>query len=119
MPEPKISSYDKMPDYVESMFNVFQIVNKKAEKQGDKRLKIICLVIFNYVKKMAKDYNVDLNMISQKESINLIPVFEYISHNNIELFDFSKIDLSDVDTSKNEDLERFVLSHVYYITQKI
>ena len=41
-------------------------------------------------------------MISQKESINLIPVFEYISYNNIELYDFSKIDLSDVDTSKNE-----------------
>jgi hypothetical protein len=108
-----------MSDYVESLFNVFQLVNKKAEKQGDKRLKMICLVIFNYIKKMAKDYNVDLTKISQKDTINLIPVFEYISHNNIELYDFSKIDLSDVDTSKNEDLERFVLTHVYYITQKI
>ena len=117
--EIKSSSYDRMPDYIESLFNVFQLVNKKAETQGDKRLKIICLVIFNYVKKMAKDYNVDLTTNSQPESINLIPVFEYISHNNIELYDFSKINVSDVDTSKNEDLERFVLSHVYYITQRI
>ena len=111
--------YDKMTDYIESVFSVFQLVNKKAENQGDRRLKMICLVIFNYVRKMAKDFNVDLTNITQHEMINLIPVFEYIAHNNIELYDFSKIDISDVDTSKNEDLERFVLSHVYYITQKV
>jgi hypothetical protein len=108
-----------MSDYIESLFNVFQLVNKKAETQGDRRLKMICLVIFNYIRKMAKDFDVDLSNIKEPESINLIPVFEYVSHNNIELYDFSKIDVSDVDTSKNEDLERFVLSHVYYITQKI
>ena len=50
---------------------------------------------------------------------NLIPVFEYISYNNIELYNFENIDISDVDMTKNEDLERFVLTHVYYITQKI
>ena len=59
----------------------------------------------------------DLKSISQKESINLIPFFEYISHNNIELYDFNKIKMEDVDTSQNADLERFVLTHIYYITQ--
>ena len=119
MSEPNRSVYDRMSDYIESLFNVFHLVNKKAENQQDRRLKMICLVIFNYIRKMAKDFEVDLSKINQPESINLIPVFEYIAHNNIELYDFSKIDVSDVDTSKNEDLERFVLSHVYYITQKI
>jgi len=47
----------------------------------------------------------------------MIPIFEYIAHNNIELYDFSKIEVSDVDTNKKEDLERFVLTHIYYITQ--
>jgi len=111
--------YDRMNDYIKSLFNVFQLTNKKAERQGDKRLKMICLVILNYVRKMAKDYNVDLTKINETDSINLIPVFEYISHNNIELYDFTKIDVSDVDTTKNQDLERFVLTHVYYITQKV
>jgi hypothetical protein len=111
--------YDKMSDYVESLFNVFQLVNKKAEKQGDKRLKVIALVLFNYIRKMSKDYNVDLKNVIEQDSINLIPVFEYITYNNVELYDFTKIDINDVDTSKNEDLERFVLTHVYYITQKI
>jgi predicted membrane-bound spermidine synthase len=111
--------FDKMPEFIESIFNVFKMINNKAEKQNDKRLKMISLVVFNYVRKMAKDYNVNLIELQQPEAINLIPVFEYISYNNIELYDFTKIDVSDLDVTKNSDLERFVLTHVYYITQKI
>lgn len=111
--------YDKMPEFIESVFSVFQMVNKKAETQQDKRLKMIALVIFNYVRKMASDFKVNLKTLETKEldSINLIPIFEYIAYNNIELYDFDKIDVNDVDTSKKTDLERFVLTHVYYITQ--
>jgi len=109
--------YDKITDYVISIFNVFQLVNRKATTQNDKRLKMISLVIYNYVRKMAIDNHVDLKTIEETKTINLIPIFEYISFNNIELYDFSKMDVSDLDTSKNEDLERFVLTHVYYITQ--
>lgn len=109
--------YDKMSDYITSIYNVFQLVNRKAEKQQDKRMKMVALMIFNYVRKLAKDNDVDLKTISEPDSINLIPIFEYIAYSNIELYDFSKIDVSDVDTSKNSDLERFVLTHIYYITQ--
>jgi hypothetical protein len=111
--------FDKMPEFIESIFNVFKMINKKAESQNDKRLKMISLVVFNYVRKLAKDYNVNLKDLPEPDAINLIPVFEYISYNNIELFDFTKIDINDVDVTKNTDLERFVLTHVYYITQKI
>lgn len=111
--------YDKMNDYIESMFNVFNLVNKKAEKQQDKRMKMISLVIYNYVRFMAKEYDVDLKTIIEPESINLIPVFEYIAANNVELYDFNNISIDDLDVSKKEDLERYVLSHVYYITQGI
>ena len=112
-------TYDKMPDFIESIFNVFQSANKTAEKRQDTRMKMIALLIFNYVRKMAIDNYVDLKNISEQETINLIPVFEYIAYKNIELFDFSNIDINDVDTSKTEDLERFVLTHVYYLTQQI
>ena len=111
--------FDKMPEFIESIFNVFKMINKKAESQNDKRLKMISLVVFNYVRKLAKDYNVNLKDLPEPDAINLIPVFEYISYNNIELYDFTKIDVNDVDVTKNSDLERFVLTHVYYITQKI
>lgn len=109
--------YDKMEDYVTSIFNVFQMVNKKAEQQQDKRMKMIGLCIFNYARFMSKEYEIDLKIISEPESINLIPVFEYVAANNIELYDFNNINMNDVDVSRREDLERYVLTHVYYITQ--
>lgn len=121
MSESNGKKFDKMSEFIESIFHVFKLINKKAENQKDKRLKILSLVIFNYVRKMSNDNNVilkDIKELNDSESINLIPVFEYISYNNIELYDFAKIDISDVDTSKNSDLERFILTHVYYITQK-
>ena len=109
--------YDKMEDFVTSIFNVFKMVNGKAERQQDKRLKIICLIIFNYVRYMAKEFDINLIHIKEEESINLIPIFEYVASNNIELYDFSNIDIDDIDVTKKDDLERFVLSHIYYITQ--
>jgi hypothetical protein len=109
--------YDKMDDYIKSVFNVFQMVNKKAVSQNDRRLKMIGLTIYNYVLYMSKEYGIDLKDIQEADKINLIPIFEYVSFNNIEFLDFSNIDINDIDIRKKEDLERFVLSHVYYITQ--
>jgi hypothetical protein len=109
--------YDKMNDYIISVFNVFQLVNRKAEQQQDKRMKMVGLAIFNYLRYMAKEHNVDLKNIIEPESINLIPIFEYVAANNIELYDFNTISMDDLDVSKKEDMERFVLTHVYYITQ--
>jgi len=109
--------YDKMQDYITSVFNVFQMVNRKAEQQQDKRLKVIGLTIYNYIRYMAKEYEVDLKGIVEPESINLIPVFEYIAANDIELLDFSNINMNDIDVTRKGDLERFVVSHIYYITQ--
>lgn len=119
MSNSEVKKYDNMQGFIESVFNVFQLVKNHAGKKNDKRMQMIALVIFNYVRKLASDNNVDLKSINEPESINLIPVFEYIAFKNIELFDFTKIDINDVDTSKPEDLERFVLTHIYYITQQI
>jgi UV DNA damage repair endonuclease len=109
--------YDKMDDYIKSIFNVFQMVNRKAEQQQDKRFKMIGLTIYNYARYMSKEYDINLKDINETEYINLIPIFEYVAANNIELLDFSNININDIDITKKEDLEKFVLSHVYYITQ--
>jgi len=109
--------YDKMDEYITSVYNVFQMVNRKAGEQQDKRFKMIGLTIYNYVRYMAKEHDIDLKDIKEPETINLIPVFEYIAANNIELYDFSNINMNDVNITIKEDLERFVISHIYYITQ--
>lgn len=111
-------SYDKMNDFIETVYHVFNIINNNADLNRDKRQKFIAVLILGYVSELAKKYNVNLKQIQNPLSINLIPFFEYINFKNIELFDFDKIKIEDVDVSKHEDIERFVLSHVYYITQK-
>lgn len=110
--------YDKMRDYAESIYHVFKMVNNKATKQQDKKMKYISVLIFKYLTKIVTENKINLNDVKEEENINLIPVFEYINFNNIELFDFNTIKMEDVDITKEEDIERFVLSHVYYITQK-
>ena len=109
--------YDKMNDYIESVFTVFKTVNKKADQKQDRKMKFIALMIYNYVLKTSKDNGVDLKTINDTDTINLIPFFEYVSYNNIEFFDFNKIKMEDIDVTKAADLERFVLTHIYYITQ--
>jgi hypothetical protein len=73
---------------------------------------------------LAKDNGVELSKINiknggeyEKTDIHLVTFFEYIAHNNIELYDLNKMDESDMDISKSDDIERFVLSHIYYLTQ--
>jgi hypothetical protein len=106
-----------MREYITSLCDVAQMVNKKGQEKREQRLIIISLLISNYVITLANKHNVNLREIKNNETANLTHIFEYISYNNIELFDFKKIDVNDVDTTKPEDLERFVLTHVYYITQ--
>ena len=76
------------------------------------------MLILGYVTKLAKDHDVNLKEIEEPVLINLIPFFEYITFKDIKLLEFDKVQVEDIDVSKSEDIERFILSHVYYITQK-
>jgi len=107
-----------MNEYIESIFNIFKMIKSKATSQNDNKMKMIALMVYKYVLKLSKDYGINLKDISEDTNINLLYFFEYISYNNIELYDFNKIKIDDVDTNKNSDLERFILTHIYYITQK-
>jgi hypothetical protein len=112
-----IRHYDKIPEYIESVLNIFKIIYKKSIEQKDNKLKMISHTIYNYITFMAKTHNINIKDDIEIEIINMIPIFEYISYNNIELYDFFKINITDLDVNKKEDLERFVLTHIYYITQ--
>ena len=101
--------YDKMRDFAETIYHVFKMVNDKADRQRDKKMKYIGALIFKYLSKIVTENKLNLKDVEEVSNINLIPVFEYINFN---------IKIEDVDITKDDDIERFVLSHVYYITQK-
>jgi hypothetical protein len=113
--------YDKMNEFIETLIHVFKMVKRMSVEKNSK-FKYIAMIIYNYIVRLAKDNNVDLTKlvitIDDTSTINLIYFFEYVSHNNIEFYDFEKIDNYNVDVNKKEDVERFILSHIYYITQK-
>lgn len=111
------TEYDKITEYAFSLFNIHKIICKKADSKNDTRLKAIAIIIYNYVLKIAIDNKLDLSIAEESETINLIPFFEYVTFHNIEFYDFNNIQITDVDTNNTLDLERFVLSHIYYITQ--
>ena len=121
-------AYDRMNEYIETIFHVYIMVVKMTRNavndRNNDKLKCISSVIYNYVRQLAKVNGVDLTKINVikdvetvKTDINLVPFFEYIAHNNIELYDFTKIEKTDMDVNNAADVERFVLSHIYYLTQ--
>lgn len=111
------NSYDNMIDYITSIYQVVLMITRKANERKDRRLIFIAMAISNYVRPLADKYKVKLKDIVEPSKIVLIPIFEYIAANNIELYNFSLISDTDFDVSKSENIERFILTHIYHITQ--
>ena len=110
--------YHKSKEYIGTICSVSDMLSKKATISDNVRLKAISQVIINYTLKIIKETNTDIEGLNKDEYINMVPFFEYVSFNNIEFFDFNKMQPQDIDVNSEADLERYVLSHIYYITQK-
>lgn len=111
--------YDKMKEYIETIWSVFHIIKDKAREQQDKKLEMIALVIFNYVSYMAKTNNIQFSELKQEKIIDLTPFFEYMTKNDILLYDLNNINMTDIDVKNKADIERYVLSQIYVLSQKI
>ena len=110
--------YHKTKEYIDTIFSVSEMLSKKAKISDNIRLKAISQVIHNYNLKVINETKTDIEKLNKNDYINMVPFFEYVSLNNIEFFDFNKIQPQDIDVNSEADLERYVLSHIYYITQK-
>ncbi len=53
--------------------------------------------------------------LNKNETFDMKPVYNYISDNKIEILDLNNILPDDIDINNPLDIERFVLSHIYYI----
>jgi hypothetical protein len=111
-------SNPKSKEYLESIKSISNMLFNKAKDTNDKKLHFISLMIFNYLKGELRDLKIDYSSIELQDCINLVPLYEYMAINNIELYDLKKINIDDVNTNKQTDVERFVLSHIFYMFGK-
>jgi hypothetical protein len=113
--------FDKIEEYIETIFNIFHLLNMKAKNQNQKDNKIIGILtlIKNYLLKLSVDHNIDLSKFdySKIQVINFVPFFDYIRYKNIELFNLSEMKKDDLDVNDENQIEIFVISHIYFIYQ--
>jgi hypothetical protein len=107
--------FTKSKEYIESIFNFMEVLYKKALKLNDNKLINICKMIFNYLMTCCDESKILIKHLNKKEDFDMKPVYEYINENKIEIIDLNNISFSDIDISVPSDVERFVLSHIYYI----
>jgi len=122
-PEPLTPQQLKSREYTHSLFQVFLTFKYMAFNNNDNKMKMMAVILYKYIRAVAHLCSIDLreyeNMPSEK--VELMPIFEYIRNNNIQLL--TKEQLNDPNLKFNEnspvDFERFVLSNIYYITQSL
>lgn len=108
-------SYEKSKEYIESIFNFMEVLYKKAVKTGDNKLIQISKLIFNYVVTCCSESKVLIKDLTKNEDFDMKPVYEYITNNDIKIIDLNNIQFQEIDINNPQDIERFVLSHIYYI----
>ena len=113
-------TFDKIEEFIKTLYDIFNITNEKALTTKDIKWGAISQLIYNYMYKKSYENFIDVRKFSNNTTtyINMVPFFEYIKYHNIELYDLDNIKEYDVDMNKEEDKEKYVLSYIYYITQK-
>ena len=107
--------YEKSKEYIESIYNFVYVLKKKATNLNDTRLINISKLIFNYVITCCVEIKVLLRDLIKDENFSMKPVYEYITNNDIKIIDLKSIQVEEIDIRNPQDIERFVLSHIYYI----
>ena len=109
--------FEKSVEYIESIFNVCNILFNKAKETNDRKLFFISKLVGNYLMKISMENNVALTFdrLNRTGEINKKPIIEYIATNEIKLYDLKNMEMSDMNISDPNDIERYVLSHIYYI----
>ena len=108
-------AFEKSKDFIESIYNFMEVLYKKAVKLNDNKLIQICKMIFNYIITCCSERNLLIKELNKNDNFDMKPVYDYIHDNDIKLLDLTNILPEDIDISKPQDIERFVLSHIYYI----
>ena len=109
---------DKSQEYIVSVKSICNMLFQKSKTTNDKKLQFISIMIFNYLTSVLKQQMLDYSTIEMNNNINIAPLLDYKDDNNIELYDLQSIDMKDLDVTNENDIERFVLSHIFFMFKK-
>ena len=107
--------FEKSIEYVESIYNFLEVLYNKAKKLNDNKLIQICKLIFNYLITCCDESKLLIKNLNKNENFDMKHVYDYITNNKIELLDFNNIKMEEINIKNSYDIERFVLTHIYYI----
>jgi hypothetical protein len=107
--------FEKTKDYIECICNFLDVLNDKANKLKDIKLKNICKLILKYIVTCCTENKILITELKKIDDFDMKIVYEYINKNNIKIMDFNNIKMEDIDINNEYDIECFVLSHIYYI----
>lgn len=102
-------------EYLVSVKSICNMLFDKSNKTNDKKLLYISMMIFNYLKGILSELKLEYSKIETEDCINLFPLYEYKTVNKIELYNLQEIQPDDVDIQNKLNIERFVLSHIFYM----
>jgi len=102
-------------EYLVSVKSICNMLFEKSNKTHDKKLLYISMMIFNYLKGILNELKLEYSNIETEDFINLFPLYEYKTANKIELYNLQEIQPDDVDIQNKQNIERFVLSHIFYM----
>ena len=106
-------------EYISAMNCICNTLFERSLKSKDVKLRHISMMIYNYVTNMIKEYKMDYTYNEEISlMIDMVPVYDYIYKNEIQLYDLTNMKVEDMDVTKKADVERFILSHVNYIFNK-
>jgi len=107
--------FEKSREYIECICNFLDVLNDKANKLKDNKLKNICKLIINYLVSCCRENNIKITELTKRDDFDMKVVYEYINKNSIKIVDFDNVKMDEIDINNEYDIERFVLSHIYYI----
>jgi hypothetical protein len=107
--------HEKSQIYIESIFNFFEAIYNKAIKLNDNKLLQISKLLFNYISYCCSENKILFKALKKDGNFSMQPVYEYITNNDIKLLDLNNVKFEEIDVKNPLDIERFVLSHIYYI----
>jgi len=111
-------TFPKTKEYVDTLHAVTQLLIDKSKTSGDARLKGIARLVYMYFLNSCNELNLNAHDFSSADNrINMAHLMNYISHNNIQLYDLKNMNMSEMDAGNPSDIERYTLSHIVYIVQ--